>query len=225
MSQPFSGMPNPEIPRPFKRRSQPAVVQEAVLKAVRAARDGVRPLLHSAQRRGQDAMRLAQRHGQNLWQRGRRNPRTVGLIGGAVGLTLVGAIALNASSAGRSLCPSAGKTAPFLLLMDPLPSPAVRSELEIHYDVCGLPSGSAYRAKVRLTQQRTEGKTGKKKKPAQPKPLVITFQDKVDGPATRRHRPLYLGSMKPGRYTIELSVVDGRGRERKRLQKVLVKAQ
>jgi hypothetical protein len=222
MSQPFSGMPNPpEIPRPFRRRSQPALIQEAVEKALRTARDRVRPLLEKARREGRANLYLAQRQAQNLWQRGRSNPRRVGLIGGAVALTLAGAIALNASSAGRSMCPVAGKTAPFILLMDAVPSPAARSELEIHYDVCGLPSGAAYRAKVRLTQPQAVAGKKNKKKPAKPK-LVFTFQGKTDGPATRRHQPVDLTSMKPGPYTLELLVVDGRGRERRSQQKVLL---
>jgi hypothetical protein len=53
---------------------------------------------------------------------------------------------------------------------------------------------------------------------------VVTFQDKVDGPATRRHQEVNLGSTKPGPYTVELIVVDGKGRERKKVQKILVKA-
>jgi hypothetical protein len=212
-------MPNPEIPRPFKRRSQPALVQEAVQKALRTARDRVRPFLERARREGRATLWLAQRQAQNLWQRGRRNPRTVGLIGGAVGVTLVGALALSASSS-ESLCPPAGKTAPFVLLMDPIPYPAARPQLEIHYDVCGLPSGTPYRGKVRLSQQRPATKKGS----AKPKPLVVTFQDKVDGPATRRHQEVNLGSTKPGPYTVELIVVDGKGRERKKVQKILVKA-
>jgi hypothetical protein len=83
MSQPFSGVPKPEIPRPFKRRSQPAVIQEAVQKALRTARERVRPLLERARREGRAGLWLAQRQAQNLWHRGRRNPRTVGLIAGA----------------------------------------------------------------------------------------------------------------------------------------------
>jgi hypothetical protein len=221
MSQPFSGMPNPEIPRPFKRRSQPAVIQEAVEKAFRKARDRMRPVLDRARRESRAGLWLAQRQAQNLWYKGKRNPRAVGLIAGAIVLTFGGgAYALSASSAGRSLCPPAGKAAPFLLLMDPVPSPAARSELEIHYDVCGLPSGTPYRAKVRLSQPQATGK--KKKKSAKPK-LVVTFQGKADGPATRRHQPVDLGSMKPGPYTLELIVVDGRGRERRSQQKVLLK--
>jgi hypothetical protein len=54
---------------------------------------------------------------------------------------------------------------------------------------------------------------------------VVAFKDKVDGPATRRSQELALGKTKPGTYTIELSVVDNQGRERKRFQKVRIKAQ
>jgi hypothetical protein len=217
MSQPFSGIPDPGSPRPFRRRFPPGVVQEAL----RGAREALRRALPGAR----EALRGAQRYADNLWLRGKRNPRTFALIGGAVALTLVGAYALSASGAGRSLCPpaaEASRKAPrFLLLMDPVPHPAAGSELEIHYDVCGLPSGTPFRGRVRLFQQRAGGK----KASAKPKPLVVTFQDQVDGLATRRRQQLNLGSARPGAYTLELSVVDNMGRERKRLQKLLVKVQ
>jgi hypothetical protein len=218
MSQPFSGIPDPGIPRPTRRRFQPGVVQEA---------------LGAARRGAQEALRHAKRYCDNLWLRGKRNPRTFGLIGGAVALTLVGAYALSASGAGRSLCPPASqasssdskaqkgrKTPRFLVLMDPVPHTAAGSELEIRYDVCGLPSGTPFRGRVRLSQQRAGGKKGSTK----PKPLIVTFQDQVDGLATRRLQQLDLGSTRPGAYTLELSVIDNQGRERKRLQKILVKA-
>lgn len=213
MSQPFSGMPNPGAPRPFKRRFQPRMVQETLQAALRASQEG---------------LRRAQRYGADLWLRGRRNPRTFGLIGAAVVLTLGGAYALSASGAERSLCPPVGKarsTPRFHLLMDPVPGAVAGSEVEIHYDVCGLSSGTPYRGRVRLSQQVAEVKKKKKKKgSAKPKPLVVTFQGKVDGPATRRHQQLNLGATRPGAYTLELFVVDNQGRERKRLQKVLIKA-
>jgi hypothetical protein len=216
MSQPFSGIPDPRTPSPFRRRFQPGVVQETARRVLRAVQETFR-----------QALRVAQRHGQDLWLRGKRNPRMLAIAGGVVAVTLVGAYALSASGAGRSLCPPAnqtpkGRTTPqFLLLMDPVPHPAARSEVEIHYDVCGLPSGTPYRGRVRLSQQRAKVKKGS----AKPKSLVVNFQDQVDGLATRRTQQLDLGPTKPGAYTLELSVVDNQGRERKRLQKILVKAQ
>jgi len=211
MSQPFSGIPDPGFPR-RRRRFEPGIVQEA---------------LQDARRRIQAAAREGKRRGQDLWRRGKRHPRALGLAGGAVALTLVGAYTLSASGAGRSLCPPAASTsssksekssARFLLLMDKVPQVTAGSELEIYYDVCGLPPGAPYRGRVVLLRPSTG------KKSAKPKPLTVTFQDKVDGPATRRRREVELGAIKPGAYTIELTVVDNQKRERKRVQKIRVKA-
>ncbi|HET9464631.1 MAG TPA: hypothetical protein VFO71_03790 [Gemmatimonadales bacterium] len=224
MSDPFSGIPDPGTPRPPRRRFQPGLVQEAL----QALQETLRPALPAAQRatrRAQqvanDALRRARRQGEDLWRRGRRNPRTVGVTAGAIALTLAGTYALSASGTGRSLCPptSEGKTPKFLVLMDSVPQVAAGSKVEIHYDVCGLASGSAYRGRVRLAKQQAG-----KKKSARPKPLVVSFKDQADGVATRRQQELNLASAKPGTYTLELVVADSKGRERKRVQKVLIKA-
>jgi hypothetical protein len=103
--------------------------------------------------------------------------------------------------------------------MHPVRQVTAGSEVEIHYDVCGLASGTPYRGRVRLTQQRPAGKKGS----AKPKPLVVSFKDEVDGVATRRQQELDLASTRPGTYTLELSVADSKGRERTRVQKVLVR--
>jgi hypothetical protein len=202
MSQPFSGIPAPGAPRPFRRRFQPGLIQDAL----------------------RAGLRKAQRYSEDLWLRGKRNPRGFALAGGAVVVvTLVGAYALSASGPKRSLCPpvaQASSAQPFLLLLDPVPHLAAGSALEIHYDVCGLPSRTPYRGQVRLSQQGVV----RAKKSAKPKPLVVTFQDKADGLATRRSQQLALGRTKPGAYTLELSVVDNQGRECKRFQKIVVKA-
>ena len=235
MSDPFSGIPDPGTPRPIRRPSEPGLVQQAF----RALQDTLRARLPVAQGALRRAQRVAQdtfwrarrvakegiwrarRYGDDLWRRGKRYPRTAGAIGGAVALTLIGAFAVSASGAG-SLCPtpSKGKTPKFVLLMDPVPQVAAGSEVEIHYDVCGLPSGTTYKGRVKLTQQKPTGK----KKSAKPKALVVSFKDEVDGVATRRQQQLKLGSTKPGAYTLELYVADNQGRERKRVQKVLIKA-
>jgi len=221
MSNPFSGIPDPEAPRPIRRPSPPGVLQEALRAlqdTLRPARPAAQKAIQRAHRASQGALRGAQRQGKELWLRGQRNPRTVGVTAGAVALTLIGAFALSASGAGRSLCPPMkdGKPSPFLLLMDPVSPVAAGSEVAIHYDVCGLRSGTPYRGRVRLAQQ---GKKGA----AKPKPLTVSFKDEVDGLATRREQELDLASTKPGTYTLELSVADNQGRERKKVQKVVVK--
>jgi hypothetical protein len=203
--------------------------QEALRRARRIAKNGLwqarrvaKEALWQARRVAKAGLWRAQRYGEDLWLRGKRNPRTFGVIGGAAALTLVGAIALSASGAGRSLCPPVrdGKAPQFRVLMDRLPQVAAGSEVEIHYDVCGLASGTPYQARVRLVPQPAPGK----KKSSKPKPMVVSFKDRADGVATRRHEQLDLGSTKPGAYALELSIADKQGRERKQVQKILVKA-
>jgi hypothetical protein len=225
MNDPFSGIRDPESPRPTRRRFQPGLVQEAfgaLQDTLRPALQGVKETLRRAQRAAKEGSRRADRYGQDLWLRGKRNPRNFGLVGAAVAVTLVGAYALSASISSRSLCPATGegKTPKFVVLMDSVAQLAAGSAVEIHYDVCGLASGTPYSGKVRLAQQRAAGK----KKSAKPTPIVASFKDRTDGVATRRHQQLSLASIRPGAYTLELSVADNRGRERKRVQKILVKA-
>src|SRR5215208_884745 len=119
MSQPFSGVPDPGFPR-RRRRFEPGIVQEALQAAIRKL---------------QGATRESKRQIQDLWRRGKRHPRGLGLAAGAVALTLVGAYTVSASGAGRSLCPSKAQKGSFLLLMDKVPRAAAGSELEIYYDV------------------------------------------------------------------------------------------
>lgn len=185
--------------------------------------ENLREMWREARRRGEGAMRAAQRHGGDLWRKAKRHPRAFGLTGAAVAITMVGAYALNAS--GRSLCPpvSEAKAPKFLLLMDPVPNQASGSELTINYDVCGLKSGTPFRGKLKLTQTQTAPKNKKKKAP-KPQVMVINFKGKSEGLADRRRQEQSLG-VRPGTYTLELSVTDNLGRERKRLQKLVVKTQ
>jgi hypothetical protein len=206
------------------------VVQEglrAMQEALRATKQALRPALPvaqgalgRAQRGAKEASRRARWFAEDLWLRGKRNPRTAGVVGGAVALTLVAAFALSASGPGRSVCPpTIDRTTPqFLLLMDPVLQIAAGSKVKVHYDVCGLPAGTTYVGHLRLVRQRAAGT----KKPAKSKPLVLSFKDQVDGVATRRQQELNLASTRPGTYTLELSVADNRGRERKRVQKIWI---
>jgi hypothetical protein len=51
----------------------------------------------------------------------------------------------------------------------------------------------------------------------------VSFKDRADGVSTRREQPVSLASTKPGTYTLELVIADGKGRERKRAQKIVVR--
>lgn len=224
MSQPFSSLPDPGARPPIRRRTQPGAVhldmiQQALANALRKTRRLGRDIWYQAQRHGQPLWYRAKRYARDLWSRGRRHPRAISLIAGALVLTLAGAYTLSASGAGQSLCPpAASKTAEFSLLVDRIPHSRAGSELEIRYDVCGLPSGTPYHGRAKLSQQRPSGK----KKTSQPKPLMVAFRDKVDGLATRRSQDMDLTYTKPGTYSLELLVVDNKGRERKKTQKIVI---
>ena len=225
MSNPLSGIPDPENSRPVRRRFQPSPVREALgemKEALQTRLRRIQPTVQRMQHRAKDASRRAQRYSQDLWFRGKRNPRRFGLAGGAVALTLAGAYAVSASIATKSSCPSGanGKAPKFLVVMDSVPQAAAGSKLEIQYEVCGLTSGTPYRGKIRLVQQQ---KTIAKKKSAAAKPLVVSFKNRSQGLATRGEEQVSLGSTKPGKYTLELVVADNKGRERKRVQKIIVR--
>jgi hypothetical protein len=197
MTQPFSPHSDPGIFRGSRRRFQPSQVRIALGRASRAAQDSCR----------------------NLVRQLKRSPRNAYIIGGAVALTLVGAYTVSASGAGKSLCPVNQDHPQFLLLMDRVPPVAAGTKLEINFDVCGLSSGTPYRGRIALLQPPVRTKKGVTK----PKPITVTFRDKVSGPATRRSEEFAVGSAKAGVYTLELTVADNQGRERKRVQKIRVK--
>ena len=129
---------------------------------------------------------------------------------------------IGSSGGGPSLCPAASDSAGFLLLLDPVPSRPAGSDLEVFYDVCGLASGTTYSSRLRLSRQ-DEGL--KKLFGGGSKPVIATFQERAEGPATRRRRTIGLEVVRPGPYTLELMVTDNRGRARRRAQTVLVTGQ
>ncbi|MGH7509135.1 MAG: serine/threonine-protein kinase [Gemmatimonadales bacterium] len=158
------------------------------------------------------------RHSRERWRKGARRSRALTVAGGGVLVALIAAYAGSSSGSGASLCPTASQPA-FLVFMDPVPQQAEGARVKVSYDVCGLPPGTPYRAHLRLSRNED---FLKKMFGNKAKQLVVTFQDKVDGPATRRSRRFDLGSTPPGAYTLELALLDNRGRERKRLQTVVI---
>ena len=155
-----------------------------------------------------------------LWLLGKRRPRAVA-IGGIIAMVLMVAYTGGSAGSSRSLCPppsAAGSTGQpeFLLLMDPVSQQEQGSTMTVSYDVCGLPDGTPYRGRLRLEKKEDFLKKVFDKS----RPIVVTFDDQVDGVATRRSRKFELGTAQPGSYSLELSVRDNRGRARRRVQTV-----
>jgi len=158
------------------------------------------------------------------------------VVGAVVGIGILGLLGSRAADAvrpGRSLCPpaadsmvpAAGQSRPsgggFFVLVDPPASLPSGSELEVHYDVCGLPRGVPFRTQLRL--RRNEGGL-KKLFGGGAKPVVASYEARADGPATRRRGKLDLDPVRPGGYTLEVTVTDNQGRQRTRAHRVQVTA-
>src|ERR671910_2368904 len=111
MSSPLSGIPDPENSRPVRRRFQPSPVREALgemKEALQTRLRRIQPTVQRMQHRAKDASRRAQRYSQDLWFRGKRNPRRFGLAGGAAALTLAGGDAVGAPLVAKTPPPPCG---------------------------------------------------------------------------------------------------------------------
>ncbi len=132
--------------------------------------------------------------------------------GTAVSLALLAVLGAREIRERRSVCPSATSVEEFLVLLDPPGQVAAGERLDLRYDVCGLDRGSTYTVQVRVA--RRDGLLGRvlRKRPA----LGVTFRERADGPATRRHRTIGLDAARQGEYTLEMTVTDNQGRRRTR---------
>ncbi len=115
----------------------------------------------------------------------------------------------------------------FSVLLDPVGALRRGSKLELYYDVCGLESGTQYRANLLVTRNEDgAGALGTVRKllGGSNRPLSVSFDDRTDGSATRRHRSIELGQLEPGSYRVTLVVTDDRGRRRERSHAFVVTA-
>ncbi len=97
--------------------------------------------------------------------------------------------------------PSASDTVYF----NPLGSYARGSVMELYYEVYGLPEGAEYRTQIAVTKKGGGGKFlgifGSKKAA-----ISVSFQDRSQGRVSQIRRSLGLERLKPGSYSIELTV-------------------
>ena len=82
-------------------------------------------------------------------------------------------------------------------------------DLDVWYDVCGLDAGSV---KTRLVVTKQE--SGLKRLFNSVQPVVVSYDDEVTGPRSRRHRSIDFEDMPAGSYALALSVHDAKGRRR-----------
>ena len=111
------------------------------------------------------------------------------------------------------LAPSIGKVVPFTILVDSPGNHDAGDALDVYYDVCGLPSGTAYTTRVSVTKNgllnRLAGRVD---------PVTATYNESSSSSAVRRHRRLDTRGLPAGDYTLTVVVTDqagDRSRERK----------
>jgi hypothetical protein len=110
----------------------------------------------------------------------------LGSIVVAIVLFWVGTTPLHVTTKHRSGCPAV-TTDTFTALLDPLGTVAVTRELDVCYDVCGLPEGTHHAVRLGLSR-RARGLRGVFG--GRSSRVTVSYEETARGPATRRHRPL-----------------------------------
>jgi predicted Ser/Thr protein kinase len=100
------------------------------------------------------------------------------------------------------------------LMLDSLRDQPPNAKLAFNYDVCGLAKNSPYTADVevrKVNESRLRRIVG-----GAVKPVAMNFLDVVDGPRTRRRRIVDLAGLPPGRYELDVVIVDHKNRREER---------
>jgi hypothetical protein len=153
----------------------------------------------------------------------RAHGRRVGVMAGAgLAASIMTYYALHFAIKHRSRCPvaaeqaggdSAGATAKvrgFTVLVDGVGTRRQGSDIDVYYDVCGMPSGS-FKTRIAVVKQSSglQRLLG-----GSVAPVVESYEETASTPAIRRHRTLSLGDMPPGTYSLAVVVTDAKGRRR-----------
>jgi serine/threonine protein kinase len=101
-----------------------------------------------------------------------------------------------------SKCPA--RPTAFSVRLDSVPPQRAGATIPVQYHVCGLPAGSNFSATIRFRRQGRNNNT----------PIVRPFPDQAASNREGRRRIIDLAPLSPGRYYIDLIVVDGNGVDR-----------
>ena len=145
---------------------------------------------------------------------------------GATGLVLlVGSYyAVHFGTMHRSRCPQAAqgptdtvvtpaaKVRPPAILVDDVGRLDAGSDLDVYYDICGLPAGE-FKTRITVVRntsglQRLLGRTSE--------PVSESYSERSTGAPLRRHRTIDMDGRPAGSYTLGVVVTDDKGRRRER---------
>ncbi len=111
-----------------------------------------------------------------------------------------------------SRCPrgTSAATVPYRVMVDPVGVRKRGSDIKVAYDVCGLKKGTPYEAVI--VAKRQQSKVGRLF--AGTPPVELRFTEEAFSPRTRQQRTLATRKLPSGKYTLTVSITDGKDRVR-----------
>jgi hypothetical protein len=90
--------------------------------------------------------------------------------------------------------------------------------MDLYYEVEGLSAGTPYTVRIAVRKQGGGGGLFRKIFGGGSAAISLKFEEQGAFPVASSHRNLKLESLKPGNYTLEVVVEDGKGRTDRRSQ-------
>jgi GWxTD domain-containing protein len=110
------------------------------------------------------------------------------------------------------------RTAEDTVVFNPLRTFKKMEDMELYYEVEGLSAGTEYTVRIAVRKQGGGGGLLKKIFGGGSAQISLKFEETASFPVTSTRRSLKLDKLKPGNYTLEVTVEDDQGRSDKRLQ-------
>jgi len=96
-------------------------------------------------------------------------------------------------------------TRPFGVLVDSIGTAPQGSDVNVHFDVCGLSDGTPFKVRMSLVRDGTRHAADR---------MTASFDDAAIGAGTRRQHSLAVASLPAGSYHLTVVVIDDKGRKR-----------
>jgi GWxTD domain-containing protein len=110
------------------------------------------------------------------------------------------------------------RTAEDTVVFNPLRTFKRKENMELYYEVEGLTEGTEYTVKIAVRKQGGGGGILKKVFGGGSAQISLKFEESASFPVTSTNRSLKLDKLKPGNYSLEVTVEDDQGRTDKRVQ-------
>ena len=95
-------------------------------------------------------------------------------------------------------------------------------EMQLYYELAGLPAGGDYSTQVAVKRGKGGGGFLRKIFGGGGSALSVKFQEHATTPTAAVRRTLSLQKLQPGDYTLEVTVTDAQGRSDKRVEQFQV---